>query len=75
MAGSTVFFSMWNLSTYLLIILFALLSLHTAVVIGTNYNYFVGHDTDVGYKNYDMKYDFWIENYKIGPIIATELIL
>ena len=26
------------------------------------------HDTDVGYKNYVMKYDFWIEKYKIGPI-------
>ena len=48
---------------------------HTAVVIGTKHNYFVVHDTDVGYKNYAMKYDFWIENYKIGPIIATELIL
>ena len=33
------------------------------------------HDTDVGYKNYVMKYDFWIEKYKIGPISATELIL
>ena len=33
------------------------------------------HDTDVGYKNYVMKYDFWIEKYKIGPILATELIL
>ena len=31
------------------------------------------HDTDVGYKNYVMKYDFWIEKYKIGPISATEL--